>query len=50
MESGETITKNLILGQGKDTNPKLWNAAKYPIENPNLADYHLELKVSVLVW
>lgn len=48
MENGETITENLILGQTKDTNPKLWNAPKYPIENPNLADYDLELKVSVL--
>lgn len=48
MESGEAITENLILSQTKDTNPKLWNAPKYPIENPNLADYDLELKVSVL--
>ncbi|MDR6969580.1 hypothetical protein J2X31_003613 [Flavobacterium arsenatis] len=48
MESGETITENLILGQTKETNPKLWNAPKYPIENPNLANYDLELKVTVL--
>ena len=48
LESGETITENLILGQTKKTNPKLWNAQKYPIENPNLADYDLELKVDVL--
>ena len=48
LESGETITENLILGQTKETNPKLWNAQKYPIENPNLADYDLEIKVDVL--
>lgn len=48
LENGETITENLILGQTKETNPKLWNAQKYPIENPNLADYDLDLKVSVL--
>ncbi len=48
LESGETITENLILSHTKESNPKLWNAPKYPIENPNLADYDLELKVDVL--
>ena len=48
LESGEVITNQLILSQTKEKNPKLWNAQKYPIENPNLADYDLELKVTVL--
>lgn len=48
LENGETITENLILGQTKETNPKLWNAQKYPIENPNLAEYDLLLQVNVL--
>jgi hypothetical protein len=48
LESGEVITENLILTQTKETNPKLWNAAKYPIENPNLNDYDLDLEINVL--
>ena len=48
LESGEVITNQLILSQTKEKNPKLWNAQKYPIENPKLADYDLELKVTVL--
>lgn len=48
LESGGIITENLVLSQTKETNPKLWNASKYPIENPNLKDYDLELKVTVL--
>ncbi|MGG5208617.1 hypothetical protein ACQWU4_06685 [Chryseobacterium sp. MIQD13] len=48
LESGETITSSLILSQTKETNPKLWNAQKYPIENPDLAEFDLELKASVL--
>lgn len=48
LESGDIITENLILSQTKETNPQLWNASKYPIENPNLNNYDLELKVTVL--
>jgi hypothetical protein len=48
LENEETLTQNLILGQTKQTNPQLWNVKKYPIENPNLADYDLELEVNVL--
>ncbi|WP_281322311.1 hypothetical protein [Flavobacterium aestivum] len=48
LENGETITKHIIFSQTKETNPKLWNAQKYPIENPKLSDYDLDLKVSVL--
>lgn len=48
LESGDIITENLVLSQTKETNPQLWNASKYPIENPNLKDYDLELKVTVL--
>lgn len=48
LENKEIITQNIILGETKETNPKLWNAQKYPIENPNLADYDLALKVEVL--
>ena len=48
LDSKEAITQNLILSQTKQTNPKLWNTQKYPLENPNLADYDLELKVEVL--
>lgn len=45
LEKGEYITGTLIL---RETNPKLQNAQKFPIENPNLADYDLKLKVTVL--
>ncbi|MFB9079324.1 DUF6694 family lipoprotein [Flavobacterium procerum] len=48
LESGEIVTENFVLSETKETNPKLWNAPKYPIENPNLADYDLELKINVL--
>ncbi len=48
LENGEVITKEVILSQTKEANPKLWSAQQYPIENPNLADYDLGLKVSVL--
>lgn len=48
LESGEVITKEVILSQTKETIPKLWNAKQYPIENPNLSDYDLDLKISVL--
>ncbi|UKJ08529.1 hypothetical protein [Solitalea lacus] len=48
MESGESVTEHIILSQTKDGNPKLWDLKKYPVENPNLSDYDLELKVSVL--
>ena len=48
LEINEVITENMILSQTKQTNPKLWNAQKYPIENPNLSVYDLDLKITVL--
>ena len=48
LESGEVITEGIILSRTKETIPKLWNAKQYPIENPNLSDYDLDLKTSVL--
>lgn len=48
LESGETLTEQLILSQTKETNPQIWNARRYPIEKPNLAEYDLELEVEVI--
>ncbi|WP_406843695.1 DUF6694 family lipoprotein [Flavobacterium soyae] len=48
LENGEVITEYIILGQTKETNPKLWNVQKYPVDNPNLSDYDLVLNVTVL--
>lgn len=48
LQNGEIITEHTILSQTKESNPKLWNAQKYPILNPNLSDYDLDLKISVL--
>lgn len=48
LENGEIITEHIILSQTKESNPKLWNAQKYPILNPNLSDYDLDLKISAL--
>ena len=48
LESGEKLSLDILFSQTKESNPKLWNAKKYPIENPNLFDYDLELKVTVL--
>ncbi len=48
MNNGEILTEHILLGQTKETNPKLWRIQKYPIQNPNLSDYDLVLKVNVL--
>lgn len=48
LENGEIITEQILLGQTKETNSKLWNFSTYPILNPNLSDYDLVLKVNVL--
>lgn len=47
-ESGESFTETLALSFTKTTNPKLWNAPKYPILNPNLANFDLVLKIEAL--
>jgi hypothetical protein len=44
----DVITETIIINDSKENNRKLWNSPKYPIENPNLADYDLELHVNVL--
>lgn len=48
LENKEVITENLILGQTKESSPKLWSAQNYPIENPDLSHYDLTLNVTVL--
>jgi len=48
LKPGESINEHIILSEAKEKNPKLWDAAKYPVEKPNLSDYDLELKVEVL--
>ncbi|WP_264530292.1 hypothetical protein [Flavobacterium sp. N502540] len=48
LENGEIITEHILLSQTKESNPKLWNFSKYPIQNPNLSDYNLLLKATVL--
>lgn len=48
MNTEETITEQLVLSQTKETHPKLWTAKQYPISNPNLEDFDLELTVTVI--
>jgi hypothetical protein len=44
----ESFDEHLILSETQETNPRLWNASRYPMENPNLSDFNLELKVTVV--
>ncbi|CAA0186321.1 conserved exported hypothetical protein [Tenacibaculum maritimum] len=48
MKQGDMIEAQVILSEVKENNSDFWAKQKYPIENPNLADYDLELRVSVL--
>jgi hypothetical protein len=48
IKTGKIMDEYLILSYVKENNPQLWSKAKYPVENLNLADYDLELKVEVV--
>lgn len=48
MEAQESFDEHLILSETKETNPKLWSASKYPVEDPDLSEFNLELKVAVV--
>jgi len=48
LNKNESLNENLILCQAKEKNPSLFKNIKYPIENPNLSDFNMELKISVL--
>jgi hypothetical protein len=48
LENKEVITNHILLGQTRETSPKLWDIPKYPLVDPNLSDYNLALKVNVL--
>jgi hypothetical protein len=43
----ESLDGNLILCEAKERNPAIWKNIKYPIENLNLSNFDLELKVYV---
>ncbi|MGM9476872.1 DUF6694 family lipoprotein [Pedobacter sp. GSP4] len=45
LNPGDSMNGNVILRQAKENNPTKWNAVKYPVAKPKLADYDLELKL-----
>ena len=47
LKNGESLYPTIILEEAKERNPNIWNNLKYPIKNPTLSDYNLELKIYV---
>ncbi|WP_427873950.1 hypothetical protein [Flavobacterium sp. MMS24-S5] len=47
LKNGESIYPTVNLEEAKERNPDIWNNLKYPIKNPKLLDYNLELKIYV---
>lgn len=47
LEPGESRKEQILLNQPRSGNPRLWQAPRYPVANPNLANYDLELTVEV---
>lgn len=47
LKNGESLYPTLILEEARERNPDIWNNLKYPIKNPTLSDYDLELKIYV---
>lgn len=47
LKNGESLYPTIILEEAKERNPHIWNNLKYPIKNPTLSDYNLELKIYV---
>jgi hypothetical protein len=47
LKNGQSLYSTVILEEEKERNPSIWNHLKYPIKNPSLSDYDLELKTYV---
>lgn len=47
LKPGEILYQTAILSETKERNPQIWQNIKYPIKNPKLSDYNLELKICV---
>jgi hypothetical protein len=47
LKNGESLYLNIDLEKAKERNPDIWNNLKYPIKNPTLSNYNLELKIYV---
>jgi hypothetical protein len=45
LKSGESLNGSIILSEEKENNLSRWNNIKYPVKNPNLSDFDLELKI-----
>lgn len=47
LKPGEILYQTAILNETKERNPQIWQNVKYPIQNPNLSNFDLELKMYV---
>lgn len=47
LKTGESVYPTIILEEAKERNPHIWKNLKYPIKNPKLSDYNLDLKTYV---
>lgn len=45
MKPGDSMDGNVMLRQAKENNPTKWKNVKYPLTNPKLADFDLELNL-----
>lgn len=45
--SKDSRNGNIIVRNSSNLSPKLWSASSFPISNPNLSDYDLELQIEV---
>ncbi|TRX35866.1 hypothetical protein FNW52_10280 [Flavobacterium sp. ZT3R18] len=47
LKNGESLYLTIDLEKAKERSPDIWNNLRYPIKNPILSNYNLELKIYV---